>query len=71
MGATFIDTVTLGLTLKLMLALNEFGLDPKEWQLAEGGFAEQVLLVHNVDPEFRLLGEIHEGQWKSLQVLSI
>lgn len=71
MGAAFIDTVTLGLTLKLMLSLGEFGLDPQEWQIAEGGFAKQVLLVNTNDPEFRLLGEVNQGTWKSIQVLSI
>jgi hypothetical protein len=71
MGATYIDTVTLGLTLKLMLALNEFGLDPQEWHIAEGGFTKQVLIVNCQDPEFRLVGEISGSQWKSIEVLSI
>ncbi len=71
MGATFIDSVTLGLTLKLVLALGDFGLDPNEWQIADGGFAEQVLLVNTKDPEFRLLGEVAKGNWKSIQVLSV
>lgn len=71
MGAAFIETVTLGLTLKLILALGEFGLDPQEWQIAEGGFAEQLLLVNTNDPEFRMLGIVRNGNWSSLQVLSI
>lgn len=71
MGAVFIETFTLGLTLKLMLALNEFGLDPQEWQMAEGGFTSHVLLVNSHDPEFRLLGEIAGSRWKSIEVLSI
>ncbi len=71
MGAAFIETVTLGLTLKLMLALNEFGLDPQEWQIAEGGFTSHILLINSIDPEFRLLGEVSGSRWKSIEVLSI
>lgn len=71
MGATFLDSVTLGLTLKLILALGDFGLDPSEWHIADGGYTEQVLLVNTIDPEFRLLGEISHGTWKSIQVLSL
>lgn len=71
MGAAFIETFTLGLTLKLMLALNEFGLDPQEWHIAEGGYTSHVLLVNSRDPEFRLLGEVSGSKWKSIEVLSI
>lgn len=71
MGAGFMDAITLGLTLKLILSLGDFGLDPSEWQMAEGALSEHVLLINTKDPEFRLLGEVAHGSWKSIQVLSL
>jgi hypothetical protein len=71
MSSVFIETVTIRLAIKLILALNEFGLNPHDWQIVASSNDEQILLINAIDPEFRLLGKIHGEKWTSLQVLSI
>lgn len=60
-----------GLNLKLLLTLNEFGLNPEDWQFAESENTEKVILIHRLDPHFKLVGHVGDDKWKSLQILSI
>jgi predicted nucleic acid-binding protein len=71
MSTNLTEAIILGLTLKLVLALNEYGLNPEEWMIAEALSSQHLMLVHRDDSEFRLIGEITQGRWKSLQVVSL
>jgi hypothetical protein len=61
---------------KLLNALHQFGLNPREWSLTEASAmtdktALMHLLVNKEDPQFRLLGRADHKGWKALQLLSI
>lgn len=66
-----IENVTLDLTLKLLFALEDFGLNPREWKILHSDCSQKVLLIHRLHNDFRLLGETDKHLWKSLQVISI
>jgi phosphoribosylformylglycinamidine (FGAM) synthase-like enzyme len=61
----------------LLNALHQFGLNPREWTIAESQermdrqFLSMRLLVNKQDPEFRLLGYATPKGWKRLQLLSV
>ena len=55
----------------LVAKLAQFGLNPREWQIAPGNFFDKVLLIHKRDPEFQLIGAWGAKGLQGLELLSI
>lgn len=58
---------------KLLEKLSVYGLNPREWDLADQGrgFLSSLILIHKKDPQFRLIGTVGKAGWQKLEVLSI